>query len=282
MRCYNLDVDEADRRFAAPELDPDLLLDLERRSWDDPEAHAASCYSFFDLRQRTLVGLDQLSAFRIAAQGALRKLRTNVRGSVLYGEVEDALNRYCRVLDLDMQTFASLHETLQEAARKQAQFQAASNSPAAAALALARSTLSEGMREIAVVLLACGEMQRRALDMKMNAQRAIAESAEDGGALVSFSRFADFLEEALAVSEQLRRKHEELQQQRMKAMASAVEARAAVGISGAIASASSPRRAPAAAAPSSGAGVSPSRGTRSQSGTLFAAAGRSWTSKAAA
>merc|ERR1712194_109948 len=74
-----------------------------------------------------------------------------------------------------------------------------------------RKSLTEGMREIAVVLLACGEMQRRALDLKMGAQRSIADSFANTPPLVSFAKFADFLEEA--------------QQQRMRAMASVAEAR---------------------------------------------------------
>merc|ERR1712194_220149 len=149
----------------------------------------------------------------LAEQAAVRKLRMNVKGSVLYSEAEDALNRYCRLLEADMQKFATLHETLQDAAETKALPHES------------RKTLTEGMREIAVVLLACGEMQRRALDLKMGAQRSIADSFADTPPLVSFAKFADFLEKALAVSDQLRRKHEELQQQRMRAMASVAEAR---------------------------------------------------------
>merc|ERR1712194_440394 len=183
----------------------------------EEEEDDGACRSFFDLRQRCLVGLDQGSAFRVVALAAVRKLRTNVKGSVLYSEVEDALNRYCRLLEADMQKFATLHETLQDAAERKDGGPALPHE--------SRKTLTEGMREIAVVLLACGEMQRRALDLKMGAQRSIADSFADTPPLVSFAKFADFLEEALAVSDQLRRKHEELQQQRMRAMASVAEAR---------------------------------------------------------
>lgn len=256
MRHYNIDVEEAERNYL-----PQDELEL------DDEGENGSCTSFFDLRQRTLLGVDQMSAFRIVALGVLRKLRTNVKGSVLYSEVEDALNRYCRLLEADMQKFASLHETLQEAADRQKQHGGPTNAVAATALAAARSLLLEGQREIAVVLLACGEMQRRALDLKMSAQRSIAESEEDAAPLVSFSRFADFLEEALAVSDQLRRKHEELQQQRMRAMTSAMEARAAAGsVAGSLAS--SPRRPTTSAAsgglPSRGAALAVGAGARGE------------------
>lgn len=209
MRLYNADVEEAERNYQ-PGVDE---LELED---EEPD----SCRSFFDLRQRTLIGMDQMSAFRIVALGVLRKFRTNAKGSVLYSEVEDALGRCFRLLDADTQRFASLHETLRDAADKQDRPDRANNSAAVAALDTAKSILLECMREIAVVLLACGEMQRRALDLKMSAQRSISESRVDVPPLVSFSKFADFLEEALAVCDQLRKKHEELQQQRMRAMAS--------------------------------------------------------------
>ena len=130
------------------------------------------------------------------------------------------------MLDGDMQRFATLHETLRDAAGKLdgSNSRDACTGPAN----VAQQLLHEGMREIAVVLLACGEMQRRALDLKMSAQRAVSASDsdnEDKKPAASFARFAEFLEEALAVSDQLRRKHEELQQLRMRAMASAMDAR---------------------------------------------------------
>jgi len=212
MRHYNIDVEESDRNYV-PNLD-DLGEELEEE--DD-----GTCRSFFDLRQRILVGLDQSSSFRLVALAVVRKLQNNLKGSVLYSEVEDALNRYCRLLEADMQKFATLHKTLQEAAEKEEP----GTSSSCTAMVAARAILADGMREIAVVLLACGEMQRKALDLKMSAQRSIADSFEDAPPLVSFSKFAEFLEEALAVSDQLRRKHEELQQQRMRAMASVAEAR---------------------------------------------------------
>ena len=84
--------------------------------------------------------------------------------------------------------------------------------------------LHEGMREIAVVpwfslgpytfiifrpklitcavccsgrevLLACGEMQRQCLDLKLDAQRSIA-SASSSAPHISYSKYADFLDEA--------------------------------------------------------------------------------------
>lgn len=227
MRLFNVDVEEAERNYS-PSIDDEAEFEEELES--DP------CRSFFDLRQRTLTGMDQMSAFRLVALGAVRKLRTNLKGSILYGEVEDALGRYFRLLDADMQKFATLHETLRDAADKQDPKAVASkaafgsNKPPAAvkeALSQAHAILLDAMREIAVVLLACGEMQRRALDLKVTAQRSIAETHEGVPPLVSFSKFADFLEEALAVCDQLRRKHEDLHQQRMRAMASAAEARSA-------------------------------------------------------
>lgn len=241
MRHYNLDVYEAERHYALSAGDE---LDTEE---EDDRPENGSCRSFFDMRQRALVGLDQMSAFKVVVQGVRRKLgERNARGSVLYSELEDALNRYCRLLEADMQRFASLHETLQEAADKQHQPVATPATPGAgAALAASRALLAEGMREIAVVLLACGEMQRRALDLKMTAQlsiRSIAEAEEDVPPLVSFSKFGDFLEEALAVSNQLRRKHEDLHQQRMRAMTIAVEVATARGGSVGSASSASPRR----------------------------------------
>lgn len=252
MRLYNSDVDEAERLLATG-------YEREHEAEDGGEDAAGS---FFDLRQRTLTGIDQMSAFRIVAMGLLRKLRT-CRVTVLYSEVEDAIGRYFRLLDADMQRFASLHEVLKDLADKQAQSvhmkpsasegalpsmlsrapRAASSSavlsststPAGlgrGALEMAKALLLEGMREIAVVLLACGEMQRRALELKMSAQRAISDHRIGSPPAASFSKFADFLEEALAVCDQLRRKHEELQQLRMRAMASATEARLAAAAAG--------------------------------------------------
>lgn len=231
MRLHNSDVDEAER--SGPHDHDEDELEFEEEEVE----------SFFDLRQRTLVGMDQMSAFRIVALGVLRKLRTNLKGSVLYGEVEDALGRYFRLLDGDMQKFASLHETLRDAADRQ---DPKATGAERTALAAAQSILLEAMREIAVVLLACGEMQRRALDLKMMAQRSISEQ-RTGPPLISFSKFAEFLEEALAVCDQLRRKHEELHQQRMRAMAGVAEARVAA------AAASSSSSAGAAAASSAAA-----------------------------
>mmetsp|Transcript_97295 Transcript_97295/g.261376 ORF Transcript_97295/g.261376 Transcript_97295/m.261376 type:complete len:274 (-) Transcript_97295:39-860(-) len=230
MRLHNADVDEADRG--------------QPIDFDGSDCEEEGVESFFDLRQRVLVGMDQMSAFRIVALGVLRKLRTNVKGTVLYGEVEDALGRYFRLLDADMQKFASLHETLRDAADKYDPSNAGGvsggttitprgTSSVASALAAASAILLEAMREIAVVLLACGEMQRRALDLKMTAQRAITESRERVAPSVSFSKFVEFLEEALAVCDQLRRKHEELHQQRMRAMAAAADARVAASKAGA-------------------------------------------------
>mmetsp|Transcript_91398 Transcript_91398/g.272762 ORF Transcript_91398/g.272762 Transcript_91398/m.272762 type:complete len:250 (-) Transcript_91398:257-1006(-) len=222
MRLGNIDIDEADRGTSAG--DPADELEFE----DCPEAvEADSRRSFFDLRQRTLVGMDQLSAFRIVALGLLRKLQSSARNALLYREVEDALNRYLRILESDMQKFVSLHDILHEAAEKLMERTGSSvlkalnsNDP----LAL----LEHGMHEIAAVLLACSQMQKRALDLKVGAQHAISESGKAGAPpLVSFGKLAEFLQEALAICDQLRRKHEGLQQVRMRAMASLAEARAA-------------------------------------------------------
>mmetsp|Transcript_103191 Transcript_103191/g.291380 ORF Transcript_103191/g.291380 Transcript_103191/m.291380 type:complete len:246 (+) Transcript_103191:155-892(+) len=204
MLLYNADVDESERNYRKQD-------DLAGEEDDDDDNDDGVRRSFFDLRQRTLLGLDQLPAFRVVALGLLRKLRTNLRGAILYGEVEDAMARYFRLLDNDMQRFASLHETLRDAADKLPQ----------------EGLLLDGMREIAVVLLACGEMQRKALDLKLSAQRSASMSDVAVPPLASFERFAIFLENALAVSDQLRKKHEELQQLRMRAWASAMDSRAA-------------------------------------------------------
>mmetsp|Transcript_1038 Transcript_1038/g.2614 ORF Transcript_1038/g.2614 Transcript_1038/m.2614 type:complete len:260 (-) Transcript_1038:21-800(-) len=232
MLLFNIDLDEADRNL------PDHRDegDLEDAGEDDV------CQAFFDLRQRTLVGMEPLPAFRVVALGLLRKLRTSPRSGVLYAEVEDALGRYFRLLDVEMQRFASLHETLRAAVDRDGRFVAERGSSAAAAVEAALALLHEGMRQIAVVLLACGDMQKRALDLKMGAQRSVSQSEHDSPPLASFSRFAEFLEEALAVEDQLRRKHEELQQLRMRAMASVVDARASMA-------------AASAASPASGTGV---------------------------
>merc|ERR1740123_2265073 len=145
MRLYNVDVDEPERMY------------VEEESSDLADCEEEKCRSFFDLRQRALGGMELNSVFRIAALGLLRKLRTNTKGSVLYAEVEDALGSHFHLLDSDTQKFATLHETLREASERQSKHCAAPNSAAAAASAAALATLSEGMREIAVVLLACGE-----------------------------------------------------------------------------------------------------------------------------
>eukprot|EP00927_Polykrikos_kofoidii_P039880 TRINITY_DN34179_c0_g1_i1.p1 TRINITY_DN34179_c0_g1~~TRINITY_DN34179_c0_g1_i1.p1 ORF type:complete len:281 (+),score=45.55 TRINITY_DN34179_c0_g1_i1:299-1141(+) len=223
MLLYNADVDESERNERHDDLCDEQNGDDECRQ------------SFFDLRQRTLLGMDQQSSFRVVCLGLLRKLRTNLRGAVLYNEVEDALGRYFRLIDSDMQRFASLHETLlhgvgrleNSSGGRVSVSSGADGSSVAAAITL----FHEGMREIAVVLLACGEMQQRALDLKMSAQWSASQS--DGGSppLASFSRFAEFLEEALAVSDQLRRKHEELQNIRMRAMASMVDAQLSLSAS---------------------------------------------------
>merc|ERR1712007_19868 len=72
--------------------------------------------------------------------------------------------------------------------------------------------LKEAMREIAVVLLACDQMQHRALEFKKDAADAIAESADGKLPRISFVSFAEFIEQALAFSSHVRRKHSELQQ----------------------------------------------------------------------
>eukprot|EP00931_Biecheleriopsis_adriatica_P123527 TRINITY_DN98579_c0_g1_i1.p1 TRINITY_DN98579_c0_g1~~TRINITY_DN98579_c0_g1_i1.p1 ORF type:complete len:224 (-),score=72.84 TRINITY_DN98579_c0_g1_i1:75-746(-) len=219
MRLYNADVDEAERCYQ----EDDEFAELDQEDGDGDGA----CKSFFDLRQRTLSGMDQLPAFRVVALGLLRKLKNYTKGSVLYPEVEDLLGRYFRLLDADMQRFASLHETLRDASDKSASSAAATKSDANAAAAHTAGVnlLHEGMREIAVVLLACSERQRESLDMKIQAQRLISESGAGKPPLASFGKYADFIEEALALGDQLRRKHEELQQQRIRAMAKITEAK---------------------------------------------------------
>ena len=51
------------------------------------------------------------------------------------------------------------------------------------------------MREIAVVLLACGEMQRQCLDLKVGTQRSISASSTKAPQ-ISYSKYADFFDEA--------------------------------------------------------------------------------------
>lgn len=226
MRLCNIDVDEAERggtSSAAHADEPELEDSGERENGD------GACRSFFDLRQRTLVGMDQLSAFRIVALGLLRKLQSNARGALLYGEVEDGLNRYLRILEADMQKFVSLHDVLHEAANKQERGDSVPVTRALSGLSGndPRVLLENGQKEIAAVLLACTQMQKRALDLKMGTQRAISESKVGAPPLVSFGRLHEFLQESLAICDQLRRKHEELQQVRMRAVAGLAEARAA-------------------------------------------------------
>jgi hypothetical protein len=133
-----------------------------------------------------------------------------------------AFSRYFRLLDGDMQRFATLHETFSSTADEQDKV-SCGRPDAATASAIAK--LRDGMREIAVVLLACGEMQKRALDLKVSAQQSVAEADEETPALVSFAKFTEFVEDALALSDQIKRKHEELQLRRMKTMAEVVSAR---------------------------------------------------------
>eukprot|EP00933_Yihiella_yeosuensis_P030898 TRINITY_DN24449_c1_g1_i1.p1 TRINITY_DN24449_c1_g1~~TRINITY_DN24449_c1_g1_i1.p1 ORF type:complete len:240 (+),score=48.68 TRINITY_DN24449_c1_g1_i1:94-813(+) len=221
MRLYNSDLEESERNY---QLDEDDDIDHEH----EDEAEVGVSRSFFDLKQKALLGMDQMPAFRVVALGLLRKLRSTMKCTVQYSEVEDALGRYFRLLDADMQKFANLHETLRDALQKTTSEKALPEcSSGKEARTAGLSLLNEGMREIAVVLLACGEMQRRALDLKIDTQKSIAQSGAGTPPLASFSKFADFFEEALGVCDQLRRKREELQQQRIRAMASLTEARLA-------------------------------------------------------
>ncbi|CAL1152765.1 unnamed protein product [Cladocopium goreaui] len=216
MRLCNADVDEAERN-------PSQFEDF-----DEPEDDEGSSKSFFDLRQRTLSGMDLMPAFRVVVLGLARKLKNNTKDSILYSEVEDALGRYFRVLDSDMQRFANLHEILRDAADKAGAAGTSLVGSPPAVLAIHNAgigLLHEGMREIAVVLLACGEMQRQCLDLKLDAQRSIASASS--APHISYSKYADFLDEAMALCDQLRRKHEELQQQRIRAMAKLTEAKLA-------------------------------------------------------
>ena len=92
MRLCNADVEEAERNHQ------ESLDDFDEAGQDED-----GCRSFFDLRQRTLSGMDLMPAFRIVVLGLLRKLKNNTKDCILYSEVEDALGRYFRVLDADMQ-----------------------------------------------------------------------------------------------------------------------------------------------------------------------------------
>jgi len=112
--------------------------------------------------------------------------------------------------------------------------------------------LNEGMREIAVVLLACSKMQTRALDLKTVAQRSVSD---DKSGSVSFGKFAEFVEKALALLDQLKRKHEELQQLRIRAMACTADARAALAAVTTSGSASSAQGGSASPTQASGAGA---------------------------
>ncbi|CAK8985499.1 Kelch-like protein 5 [Durusdinium trenchii] len=223
MRLYNADVDEAERNRE------------EFEEFDEPEDEecVGVSKSFFDLRQRTLSGMDLTPAFRVVVLGLSRKLKNNTKDSIPYSEMEDALGRYFRVLDADMQRFANLHEILRDAADKAGAAGASLVGAPSAVMATHTAginLLHDGMREIAVVLLACGEMQRQCLDLKLNAQRSI--SAGSAAPQISYSKYADFLDEALVLCDQLRRKNEELQQQRLRAMAKLTEAKLAANPEG--------------------------------------------------
>lgn len=258
LRLSNADVEEAERKNAGPSDEPEL----------DDAADETVCRSFFDLRQRTLLGMDQVSAFHIVSLGLLRKLQASSKGIVLYREVEDCLNRYLRLLDADMQKFVSLHEILRDAVDENERRTKSSekqgdgaNEAAAAASAAALQLLHEGMREIAVVLLACSKMQTRALDLKTVAQRSISDDRSGTPGSVSFGRFAEFVEKALALLDQLRRKHEELQQLRIRAMACTADARVAAASAGGASSASG-SASPAAAASGAPTAVAACEGRR--------------------
>jgi len=214
MLLFNADLDEAAQNALRA---VENIGDLDADGVQNPYQR------FFDLRQMALSKMEPSSAFRIVALGLMRKLRMNIRGTVLLCEVEDAFSRYFRLLDGDMQRFATLHETFSSTAAEEQNKVFGGRPDAATAGAIAK--LRDGMREIAVVLLACGEMQKRALDLKVSAQQSVAESDEATPALVSFTKFTEFVEDALGLSDQIRRKHEELQLRRMKTMAEVVSAR---------------------------------------------------------
>jgi hypothetical protein len=211
MLLYNADIAKAEHLQTADED--------EDGSDDDSSSRA-----FFDLRQKALHGMEAVPAYRVVSLGLLRKLRTNKQGTILYNEVEDALGRYFRLLDSDMQRFSSLHDTLQEL----------SEQPVMRIATEAASLLKEGMREIAVMLISCGMMQRRALELKLGAQRSIAETEDEDRPLVSFEKFAEFLEDGLSTADQLRRKYTDLQQLRSKAMEKVVDAKTAMVSTGEI------------------------------------------------
>mmetsp|Transcript_67351 Transcript_67351/g.125791 ORF Transcript_67351/g.125791 Transcript_67351/m.125791 type:complete len:220 (-) Transcript_67351:74-733(-) len=218
MLLFNADVEEAERG-AMP-----------------PEHHIEdSCQSFFDLRQRLLVEMDALPAFNVVALALVRKLRNNIKGGILHSEVEDAFSRYFRLLDTDMQRFVTLHETLNETVVKYGGGSTANTGtapPAAGAQTSAIGKLSDHMRDIRVVLLACGEMQKKALELKLATQES-AMLADNGlRPLVSFAKVADFIEQALDLADRLRRKHEDFQKARRNAMADVIDAAKAGNLKG--------------------------------------------------
>eukprot|EP00438_Fugacium_kawagutii_P028026 Skav236497 [mRNA] locus=scaffold1440:346343:346762:+ [translate_table: standard] len=106
MRLCNADVDEAERNCAQfedfDELNEDaeggespnsveiLQVDLLGLSRRDPSPSSLDCHvhissfqgsskSFFDLRQRTLSGMDLMPAFRVVVLGLSRKLKNNTK-----------------------------------------------------------------------------------------------------------------------------------------------------------------------------------------------------------
>lgn len=212
MLLFNADIDKAEH------------LQIADEDEDDDDGDDSRSRLFFDLRQRALHGMEPIPAYRVVSLGLLRKLRTNQRGTILYNEVEDALGRYFRLLDIEMQRLCSLHDTFKEL----------SEQPVMQIAPEAANLVKDGMREIAVLLIACGEMQRRALELKLGAQRSISEIEDVDRPLVSFGKFAEFLQDALGISDQLRRKHKDLQQLRVKAMEKLVDAKSAIASTGAI------------------------------------------------
>lgn len=230
MRLFNSDVEKGDRR--------QLPLEEGEEEGEEGASREDAPRSFFELRQRTLIGLDPAPAFRLVCLSLLRKLEAPAQ-DLHYAEVEDSLGRYFRLLDAHMQKFATLHETLKEAADRAALVlslvtEGQELSAPVTTMGSAIGLLQESMRAIAVVLLACGETQKRTLELKMTIQMAAAEGGEDAPALASFSSLASFLEEAVAMCNNLRRKHEELQQQRIRAMSAVAEAKGALAAEGLI------------------------------------------------
>lgn len=98
MRLCNADVDEAERNPAQFEDFDELNEDAEggsemhraeqSQNW---VRHQGSSKSFFDLRQRTLSGMDLMPAFRVVVLGLARKLKNNTKD-----QLDNQLDNHCK------------------------------------------------------------------------------------------------------------------------------------------------------------------------------------------